>query len=71
MAKKKNNLSVVHRKNCYLYQSSEYCKRKEEMTYLDQGTNLATIDSTFLYVFPIMFLIFNIVYWSMWLYKKD
>ena len=67
MEKKKNNLSVVHRKNCYFYQSSEFCKRREEMSYLDQGQNLANIDSTFLYVFPIMFIVFNIVYWSSWL----
>ena len=67
MRKKSKNLTVVHKKDCVLYQGSEFNKRKEEIGYLDQGQNLAKIDTIFLYVFPITFVAFNIVYWPFWL----
>ena len=62
MVKKRRNLTVIHNKDCFLYQGSELNKRKEEIAGLDQGQRLAKVDTIFLYVFPLTFLAFNIVY---------
>ena len=66
MVKKRRNLTVIHNKDCFLYQGSELNKRKEEIAGLDQGQKLAKVDTIFLYVFPITFVAFNIVYWPFW-----
>ena len=66
MVKKRKSLTVIHSKDCFLYQGSELNKRKEEIAALDQGQRLARVDSIFMYAFPLMFLVFNIVYWPYW-----
>ncbi len=66
LVKKRKNLTVIHSKDCFLYQGSELNKRKDEIAALDQGQRLAKVDSIFSYTFPILFLLFNIVYWPYW-----
>ena len=66
IVKKMRNLTIVHNKDCFLYQGSDSNKRKDEIAGLDQGQKLAKVDTMFLYVFPITFAAFNIVYWPFW-----
>jgi hypothetical protein len=66
MVKKKKSLTVIHSKDCFLFQGSELNKRKEEIAALDQQQRLAKVDSIFSYAFPFMFFVFNIVYWPYW-----
>ncbi len=41
--------------------------RKEELKTLGQSEMLANVDMYFLYTFPVLFLVFNIIYWPYWL----
>eukprot|EP00093_Oithona_nana_P008850 08850.XXX_313244_316909_1 [CDS] Oithona nana genome sequencing. len=66
LVKKRKSLTVIHSKDCFLYQGSELNKRKEEIAAVDQGQRLARVDSIFMYMFPLTFLIFNIIYWPYW-----
>ena len=65
--KKRKGLTVIHSKDCFLFPGSESNKRKEEIASLDQGLRVARVDSLFSVLFPLMFLIFNIVYWPYWM----
>ncbi len=40
--------------------------RKEELQSLNQSEMLANVDMCFLYAFPILFFVFNVVYWLYW-----
>ena len=62
MVKKRKSLTVIHSKDCFLYQGSDLNKRKVEIAEIDQKQKLARVDSIFLYAFPLMFLVFNIAY---------
>ena len=66
MVKKRKSLTVIHSKDCFLYQGSELNKRKDEIAEIDQKQRLARVDSIFMYAFPLMFLVFNIAYWPYW-----
>ena len=66
MTKKRKSLTVIHSKDCFLFQGSELNKRKDEIAEIDQKQRLARVDSIFSYSFPMMFLVFNIVYWPYW-----
>ncbi|XP_040573179.1 glycine receptor subunit alpha-4 [Lepeophtheirus salmonis] len=67
LIKKRNDLAFVHAPSCYFYKVSEQTKRKEEIEELDHTEKLAKVDSILLYVFPFMFLVFNIIYWPFWI----
>ena len=67
MDKKRKNLTVIHSKDCFLFQGSDLNKRKEEIAEIDQKQKLARVDSIFSYAFPLMFLVFNIAYWPYWM----
>ena len=66
--KKRKSLTVIHAKDCFLFPGSELNKRKEDLGLLDQGTRIARVDSIFSIGFPLMFLLFNVVYWPYWIY---
>jgi len=66
MVKKRKGLTVIHSKDCFLFQGSDLNKRKDEISEIDQKQRLAKVDVIFLYTFPLMFLAFNIIYWPYW-----
>ena len=66
MARKRSKLTIIHEKDCFLYPGSELNKQQEDMACLDQGEKLAKVDTIFLRVFPMAFVVFNVVYWPFW-----
>ncbi len=66
IVKKRQNHFTVHAKECMLHPSSEAVKKREELASLDQSEMLTNIDTYFLYFFPVMFTVFNVIYWPYW-----
>jgi len=66
LVKKRKNLTVIHNKDCFLYQGSELNKRKDEISGIEQSQRLAKTDTIFMYVFPVTFIVFNVFYWPFW-----
>ena len=66
MFQRQQDLNIVHNRDCFLYQSPVVKQRQEEISKIDQRQRLADVDTVFLYIFPLTFFIFNILYWSFW-----
>ena len=65
--KKRLSLTVIHSKDCSLFEGSEINKRNSEIGFIDQAQLIIRVDTVFFYGFPCLFLIFNIIYWIFWL----
>jgi hypothetical protein len=46
---------------------SEINKRNSEIVSIDQAQLIIKVDTLFLYSFPCLFLVFNVIYWIYWL----
>ncbi len=49
---------------------SQAVAKKEELQSLNQNEMLANVDVYFLYMFPVAFIVFNIIYWPYWTLMK-
>ena len=67
LIKKRISLTVVHAKECFLYEGSEVNKRASEIVSIDQAQLIIKVDTVFFYTFPGLFLVFNVIYWIFWL----
>ena len=66
LKKKRKELLIIHDDDCFLYRNSETCQREAELEMIIERQLLMKIDSIFLCVFPIVFGIFNALYWALW-----
>ena len=66
ISKKRNDLLIIHDIDCFLYRDPETQEREEEHATLDENELLVKVDSIFLGVFPIIFLLYNMIYWPFW-----
>ena len=46
-------------------------QRLEEVDEIERWKKMANIDAVFFYLFPLSFLVFNMIYWPYWLMMPD
>ena len=64
--KKRNELLVIHDDDCFLFRNSETCQMEEELAFVKEQQILMKVDTIFLLVFPLIFVVFNAFYWILW-----
>ena len=64
--KKRNELLVIHDDDCFLFRNSETCQMEEELEFVKEQQILMKVDTIFLLVFPLIFVVFNAFYWILW-----
>ena len=46
-------------------------QRLEEVDEIERWKKMVNIDAVFFYLFPLSFLVFNMIYWPYWLMMPD
>ena len=46
-------------------------QRLEDLDEIERWKKMANIDAIFFYLFPLAFLVFNLIYWPYWLMMPD
>ncbi|XP_023338671.1 acetylcholine-gated chloride channel subunit acc-2 [Eurytemora carolleeae] len=66
MKMKWEGLNIIYNKNCRIHHPPDVKKRLEELEEIEGWRKMAAIDSIFLYLFPLLFFVFNVFYWPFW-----
>ena len=66
LKKKRNELLIIHDDDCFLFRNSETCQTEEELATVTERQLLMKVDSIFLCIFPLVFVVFNALYWVLW-----
>lgn len=68
---KKEGLHMIYSKDCKVHPPPEIKQRLEDLDEIDRCQRMSSIDALFLRLFPLSFLVFNLIYWPYWVMMPD
>ena len=68
---KKEGLHMIYSKDCKVHPPPEIKQRLEDLDEIDRCQRMSYIDAIFLRLFPLSFLVFNLIYWPYWVMMPD
>eukprot|EP00090_Calanus_glacialis_P024072 TRINITY_DN37374_c0_g1_i1.p1 TRINITY_DN37374_c0_g1~~TRINITY_DN37374_c0_g1_i1.p1 ORF type:complete len:266 (+),score=63.00 TRINITY_DN37374_c0_g1_i1:102-800(+) len=68
---KMEGLNIIYSNDCKVHNPPEIKQRLEEVDEIERWKKMANIDAIFFYLFPLSFLVFNLIYWPYWLMMPD
>ena len=67
----REGLHIIYSKDCKIHPPPEIKQRLEDLDEIDRCQRMSSIDAIFLRLFPLAFLVFNLIYWPYWVMMPD
>ena len=67
----REGLHIIYSKDCKVHPPPEIKQRLEDLDEIERCQKMSTIDAIFLRLFPLSFLVFNLIYWPYWVMMPD
>ena len=67
----RETLHIIYSKDCRVHPPPEIKQRLEDLDEIERCQKMSYIDSIFLKLFPLAFLVFNLIYWPYWVMVPD
>ena len=67
----REGLHIIYSKDCKVHPPPEIKQRLEDLDEIERCQKIVTIDAIFLRLFPLSFLVFNMIYWPYWVMMPD
>jgi len=68
---KREGLHIIYSKDCKIHPPPEIKQRLEDLDEIERCQRMSSIDAVFLRLFPLSFLVFNLIYWPYWVMMPD